>query len=72
VIITGTNFISPLTITFGGNVQAAGSFSSTKIMTYVPSGATTGKIQVQTPNGSAFTGVFTVEPSPTPSPTPKG
>jgi len=72
VVITGTNFIPPLTITFAGNVQAAGSYSSTKIMTYVPTGAITGKIEVQTPNGAAYTGVFTVEPSPTPSPSPKG
>jgi hypothetical protein len=60
VVITGTNFIPPLSIVFAGNASAAGSFTSTKITVTVPSGAQTGPIVVNTSTGTASTGVFTV------------
>jgi hypothetical protein len=55
VVINGANFVPPLSITFAGNVQAAGSFTSTQITVTVPSGAETGTITVTTAGGSATT-----------------
>ena len=55
VLITGSNFIPPLSIVFGGNTAASGSFTSTEITVTVPSGAVTGPITVTTSNGSAAT-----------------
>ncbi len=55
VVIDGTNFVSLEGVTFGGNVQAAGSYSSTQIKVTVPSGAQTGPITVTTAGGSATT-----------------
>ena len=55
VVIDGTGFAPPISITFAGNVAAAGSFTSTKITATVPFGAQTGPITVQTPGGSVST-----------------
>ena len=61
VVINGTNFIPPLSIGFAGNVDAAGSFTSTMVTVTVPAGAETGPITVTTANGSASTATnFTV------------
>jgi hypothetical protein len=53
VELRGNNFVTPLTITFGGNVQAEGSFTATLITVTVPSGAVDGPIQVATSAGTA-------------------
>ncbi len=55
VVIDGTNFVPPISITFSGNAAAAGSFTSTRIMVTVPSGALTGPIVVTTANGTVST-----------------
>ena len=55
VVIDGTNFVSLEGVTFGGNVQAAGSYTSTQVTVTVPSGAQTGPIIVTTASGSATT-----------------
>ena len=55
VVISGTNFVPPLAIAFGGNVDASGSFTSTKITVTVPSGAETGPITITTQTGTAST-----------------
>ena len=61
VVISGTNFVAPLSIGFAGNVMAAGSFTSTTITVTVPTGAETGPITVTTANGSTSTATnFTV------------
>ena len=61
VTISGTNFVSLEGVTFGGNVDAAGSYTSTQIMVTVPSGAQTGVLTVQTQSGTASTATaFTV------------
>jgi hypothetical protein len=67
VEIRGTNFVPPLSITFGGNVQAEGSFTSTSITVTVPSGAIDGPIQVSTAEGTAVSArSFTVGGKETP------
>ena len=67
VVLTGTNFVSLEEVIFGGNVQAAGSFTSTQVTLTVPSGAQTGVITVTTANGSATTpSAFTVVAAGTP------
>ena len=61
VIIEGTGFVAPFSVTFSGNVQAAGSFTSTQITVTVPFDAQTGPITVTTANGSVSTATdFTV------------
>ena len=61
VIINGSNLSPLFSVVFGGNVQAAGSFTSTQITVIVPSGAETGPITIATQNGSASTATnFTV------------
>lgn len=61
VVIEGTGFVALEGVIFGGNVQAAGSFSSTQITATVPDGAQTGPITVTTDNGSASTATdFTI------------
>ena len=47
VAITGTNFVAPLSVIFGGNVAAVHSFSATQINAMVPAGAVTGADQGQ-------------------------
>lgn len=54
VVLTGTNFIAPVTVSFNGT--AAGGVvvnSATQITVPVPTGATTGPIAVTTTNGTA-------------------
>ena len=60
IVLTGTTFTAPLTITFTGGVQAAGSFTSTTATVTVPAGAQTGPITVTTAAGTFATGTFTV------------
>ena len=61
VVITGTNFTSLESLTFGGNIAASGSYTATQITATVPSGAQTGVITVMTQGGSASTATaFTV------------
>jgi len=66
VIITGNNFIGAAQVAFNG--VAAGVFtvnSSTQITATVPTGATTGKITVTTPGGTATSNTdFIVTPPP--------
>jgi hypothetical protein len=69
VTIRGYNFLPPLSIVFGGNVEAAGNFTATVITVTVPAGALSGDITVSTSGGSAQSSPFTVE-APTPTPTP--
>ena len=56
VVINGTNFVSPITVIFGGNVSTSGSITSTRITVNVPVGAQTGPIRVSNPLGSATSG----------------
>jgi IPT/TIG domain len=64
VTITGTNFggtQGSSTVTFNGTTASPASWSSTQIVTPVPSGATTGSIVVTTAGGQATSGTsFTV------------
>ena len=61
VTITGTNFESLVSLTFGGNAAASGSYTTTQITATVPYGAQNGVITVATENGSATTAtIFTV------------
>ena len=61
VVISGTNFVPPLSITFAGNAQSAGSFTSTQITVTVPAGAETGPITLMTGGGTVSTATaFTV------------
>ena len=55
VTITGTNFLLPLSVSFGGNVPATSSFTPTEIVVIVPAGAQTGPIMVTDPYGDAAT-----------------
>ena len=55
VTLNGTNFTPPFSVTFAGNVSAAGSFTSTQITVTVPSGAQTGPITVANGSGNAST-----------------
>jgi len=69
VMITGTNFIGVSAVKFNGTAVPAYSImvsSTTGIYTYVPLGATTGKISVTASGGTVTsTGVFTVTQLPT-------
>ncbi len=61
VVINGTNFTPPISISFTGNASASGSFTSTTVMATVPSGAQSGPITITTSHGSAITATgFTV------------
>jgi len=53
VTITGTGFTGAKSVTFNGAASAFTFTSSTAIIATVPPGATTGKISVTTPGGSA-------------------
>jgi hypothetical protein len=62
VAITGTNFTGATGVSFNGTPASSYTVNSaTQISTYVPNGATTGKISLSTPNGSAMSSAnFTV------------
>ena len=51
VVILGTNLTGATSVTFNGVSAVFKVVSSSEITTTVPSGATTGKIQVTTPGG---------------------
>jgi plastocyanin len=61
VTITGLNLSHARRVTFNGTVAVISSDSATKIVTRVPTGASTGRIAVTTPGGTATSAtVFTV------------
>jgi hypothetical protein len=61
VSLTGTNFTNATAVSFNGHAASFTVRSDTKIITRVPSGATSGTIRVTTPGGSATsTARFTV------------
>ena len=60
VTITGTNFLGPTTVTFNGTTADISSETSSKITTAVPSGATSGPVEVTTGGGTATGASFTV------------
>ncbi|HEX9980832.1 MAG TPA: PKD-like domain-containing protein [Flavobacterium sp.] len=61
VVITGTNFIAPLTVTFNGTPALYTIDSANQITANVPAGATTGNIVVTTATGhTTYSGIFTV------------
>lgn len=66
VTINGTNFdtltLTGNTITFNGVAANVGAVNATQLFTTVPTGATTGPIQVSTSGGSATSNTFTVLP----------
>ncbi len=55
VTITGTNFTTPVTASFGGNAPANITFTATQITATVPNGAVTGPITVVNSSGVAAT-----------------
>ena len=63
VTITGYNFTGATSVTFNGTAATFTVASNTQITTSVPSGATTGPINVTAPQGSWTTSTsFTVNP----------
>ncbi len=61
VKISGTNFAGTTSVKFNGVNASFAVNSSTQITAIVPSGATTGKVSVTTPSGTATSaGSFTV------------
>lgn len=61
VTITGMNLSHARRVTFNGTVAVISSDSATRIVTRVPTGATTGRIAVTTPGGTATSAsMFTV------------
>src|SRR6185436_19433035 len=61
VTITGTNFNGATSVRFNGTAATFTVVSATQINTSVPSGATTGRITVTTPGGTATSATdFTV------------
>jgi uncharacterized repeat protein (TIGR03803 family) len=63
VIILGTGLIGTSSVTFNGTTATFTVVSSTEIKTTVPTGATSGKVQVTTPHGTLSSNVaFTVKP----------
>jgi plastocyanin len=61
VTITGLNLSHARRVTFNGTVAVISSDSATKIVTRVPTGASSGRIAVTTPGGTATSAsVFTV------------
>jgi hypothetical protein len=70
VTITGTGFTGTTSVSFSGTPASFGVVSSTQVRATVPAGATTGRISVTTPDGTATSaGVFTVTQSPGGGPT---
>jgi uncharacterized repeat protein (TIGR03803 family) len=57
VIILGNNLTGSTSVTFNGTAATFEVVSSTEIKTTVPSGATTGKVQVKTPHGTLTSNV---------------
>src|ERR1035438_4595119 len=57
VQILGTNLTGATSVTFNGTVAAFTVVSSTLITTTVPSGASTGEVQVTTPSGTLLSNV---------------
>ncbi len=63
VKILGTNLTGATAVSFNGTAAALDVVSSSEIVTKVPTGATTGKVQVVTPSGTLSTQVsYTVLP----------
>ena len=61
VVINGTGFFPPVSVTFAGGATGTGSFGFTQLQVTVPAGAQTGKIKVTTGNFSVSTATdFTV------------
>ena len=57
VTILGNNLTGSTSVTFNGVQAAFNVVSSTEITTTVPSGATTGNVQVKTPSGTLSSNV---------------
>jgi uncharacterized protein (TIGR03437 family) len=57
VTILGNNLTGSTSVTFNGVQATFNVVSSTEITTTVPSGATTGKVQVKTPSGTLSSNV---------------
>ena len=62
VTILGTNLTGTTGVSFNGTAATFTVVSSSEITTTVPSGATTGKVQVTTPGGTLSSVVFRVTP----------
>jgi uncharacterized protein (TIGR03437 family) len=63
VRILGTNLTGATSVTFNGVAATFKVVSPTLILTTVPTGATTGKVQVTTPSGTLLSNVvFLVRP----------
>jgi len=63
ITILGTNLTGATSVTFNGAAATFTVVSNTEISTTVPTGATTGKVQVDTPNGTlSSNGPFRVLP----------
>lgn len=61
--ILGTNLTGATSVTFNGVAATFKVVSPTLILTTVPTGATTGKVQVTTPSGTLLSNVvFLVRP----------
>ncbi|WP_306590314.1 IPT/TIG domain-containing protein [Geothrix sp. 21YS21S-4] len=68
VSLTGTNFLGTTSVAFNGRTAFGFTVASaSQINAVVPSGATTGAIQIATPNGSAASASFTVDAAQTPT-----
>ena len=66
VAVSGTNLTGATSVTFNGVTASFTVNSATQITAIVPAGATTGKIAVTTPDGTATSAAdFTVIPAPT-------
>lgn len=65
VTVSGTSLTGATQLSFNGTAASIQSLSATQITTAVPSGATSGKISVTTPNGTATSaGSFSVAATP--------
>lgn len=63
VRILGTDLTGTTDVTFNGTPATFKVVSSTEILTAVPAGATTGKVDVETPGGKLNSNIqFTVAP----------
>jgi hypothetical protein len=67
VQLSGLNFTSGGTVTFNGLGATILSWTSTQIQAYVPTGATTGPVQVHNSNGNSGVVTFTVTVLPAPT-----